>query len=110
MPWKYLQFFLDDDARLKQIGEDYAAGRLLTGEVKAILIDVLTTLVTAHQARRARVDEGVVSSFTRVRPMEGLLDGLPLPPPPKIHKNDKPKRVWGGSATPTLVGGGGGGQ
>ena len=80
---------------------------MLTGEIKAILIGVLTDLVAAHQTRRAAVDDAVVASFTRVRPMEGLLAGLTLPPPPKVNKKDKPKRVWGGSATPTLVGGGG---
>lgn len=38
--WKYLQFFCEDDRKLKQIGEDYSSGKLLTGEVKAILIEV----------------------------------------------------------------------
>ena len=39
MPWKWLNFFLDDDAELKSIGEEYAAGRLLTGQVKKRLIE-----------------------------------------------------------------------
>ena len=38
--WKYLRFFCEDDKKLKQIGEDYSSGKLLTGEVKAILIEV----------------------------------------------------------------------
>ena len=38
--WKYLRFFCEDDVKLKQIGEDYSSGKLLTGEVKAILIEV----------------------------------------------------------------------
>jgi tryptophanyl-tRNA synthetase len=38
--WKYLQFFMDDDERLKQIGEEYGSGRMLTGEIKAELIKV----------------------------------------------------------------------
>ena len=40
MAWKYLRFFCEDDEKLKQIGEDYSSGKLLTGEVKAILIEV----------------------------------------------------------------------
>ena len=40
VPWKYLNFFLEDDQRLKQIGEDYGSGKMLTGEVKAELITV----------------------------------------------------------------------
>ena len=40
MSWKYLHFFLDDDERLKRIGEDYGSGRMLTGEIKGELIKV----------------------------------------------------------------------
>ena len=40
MSWKYLQFFMDDDERLTQIGEEYGSGRMLTGEIKAELIKV----------------------------------------------------------------------
>ena len=36
--WKYLNFFLDDDERLAHIGAEYGAGRMLTGEIKAELI------------------------------------------------------------------------
>ena len=38
--WKYLNFFLDDDERLAWIGAEYGAGRMLTGEIKAELIQV----------------------------------------------------------------------
>ncbi len=31
--YQYLQFFLEDDAELKKIKEDYNSGKLLTGEV-----------------------------------------------------------------------------
>lgn len=31
VPWKYLNFFLEDDAKLEHIGKEYAAGRMLTG-------------------------------------------------------------------------------
>ena len=40
VPWKYLNFFMDDDKRLKTIGEEYGAGRMFTGEVKKELIQV----------------------------------------------------------------------
>ena len=40
VPWKYLNFFLDDDMRLREIGREYGAGRMLTGEVKKELIGV----------------------------------------------------------------------
>lgn len=40
VPWKYLNFFLEDDMRLREIGREYGAGRMLTGEVKKELIGV----------------------------------------------------------------------
>jgi tryptophanyl-tRNA synthetase len=32
VPWKYLNFFMEDDAKLGHIGREYGAGRMLTGE------------------------------------------------------------------------------
>lgn len=32
VPWKYLNFFMEDDAKLEVIGREYGAGRMLTGE------------------------------------------------------------------------------
>lgn len=32
VPWKYLNFFEEDDAKLEHIGKEYGAGRMLTGE------------------------------------------------------------------------------
>lgn len=40
VPWKYLNFFLDDDEKLEHIGREYQAGRMLTGEIKAELVQV----------------------------------------------------------------------
>jgi tryptophanyl-tRNA synthetase len=40
VPWKYLNFFLEDDERLAEIGREYSSGRMLTGEIKAELIKV----------------------------------------------------------------------
>ena len=40
VPWKYLNFFLDDDEKLAEIGREYSSGRMLTGEIKAELIKV----------------------------------------------------------------------
>ena len=45
VPWKYLNFFMEDEEKLKEIGEKYQSGQMLTGEIKAILIDVLAVIV-----------------------------------------------------------------
>jgi tryptophanyl-tRNA synthetase len=43
---------------------------MLTGEVKAALVDVLVPMVEAHQAARAKVTDDVVKQFMAVRPLE----------------------------------------
>ena len=50
--YNYLTFFMEDDDELKSIGTKYQKGELLTGEVKKILIETLTKLVTEHQERK----------------------------------------------------------
>lgn len=73
VPWKYLNFFLEDDERLAEIGRSYASGQMLTGEIKAELIKVLTDLVSSHSEARAAVTDEIVDSFMGVRPMPGCL-------------------------------------
>merc|ERR1712039_934028 len=63
VPFQYLRHIMEDDERLGQIGADYAAGRLMTGEVKQICIDELTSLIADHQARMASVTDEVVKNF-----------------------------------------------
>lgn len=52
-----------------QIGVEYGAGRMLTSEVKAALVNVLVPLVLAHQKARAAVTDDVVALFMRPRPL-----------------------------------------
>ncbi len=59
----YLTYVMEDDDRLAQIRKDYAVGKLLTGEVKAILIEELTTIVLEHQKRKADVTDETVRHF-----------------------------------------------
>lgn len=42
--WKYLNFFMSDDKKLKHIESEYGSGRMLTGEAKAELIKVRAQL------------------------------------------------------------------
>ena len=89
VPWAWLQFFMKDDVELAEIGRAYGAGEMLSGEIKAKLIGVVTDLVSAHQAKRADVSEAVVRSFTSIRPMASLIAGLNLPPEPEVTKGKK---------------------
>lgn len=70
VPYKYLEFFLEDDVKLKQIYDDYKSGKLLTSEIKAICIEQVQQYVAGFQERRAKVDEDIVKNFMSVRPLE----------------------------------------
>jgi len=65
--YQYLTFFLHDEKRLDDIKEKYSTGKMLTSEIKQILIDVLTDLVIRHQEARATVTEDVVTAFLTPR-------------------------------------------
>ncbi|KAI0028185.1 tryptophanyl-tRNA synthetase [Vararia minispora EC-137] len=68
--YQYLSFFMDDDDELARIAEDYRAGRLLTGQLKAKCIAALQEFVKAFQDRKAKVTDNDVRQFMSVRPIE----------------------------------------
>ncbi|XP_038990386.1 tryptophan--tRNA ligase, cytoplasmic-like isoform X2 [Phoenix dactylifera] len=72
IPVKYLNFFLEDDAELEHIKKEYGAGRMLTGEVKKCLIQVLSELVERHRQARAAVTDEMVDAFMAVRPLPNM--------------------------------------
>ena len=55
---------------MKEIGEKYSSGEMLTGEVKKELIGVLQALVKNHQEKRAAVTDEIVQEFHKVRELE----------------------------------------
>lgn len=52
--YQWLMFFEEDDKKLKKIREDYKSGKLLTGELKAILIEKLNSFLKEHQKKREK--------------------------------------------------------
>lgn len=68
--YQYLRFFLEDDDRLEQIGNDYKSGKLLTGEVKAILIEEVQKFLREYQERRKKVTTETVEHFMSVRKID----------------------------------------
>jgi len=65
--YQYLTFFLEDDKKLKQIHDDYSSGNMTTGQIKQILIDVVTPIVLNHQKARAAVTNDIVEAFMTPR-------------------------------------------
>ena len=59
IPYQWLTFFEKDDKKLKEIREDYTSGKLLTGELKAILIEKINTFLKEHQKKREKAKNAV---------------------------------------------------
>lgn len=53
--YQYLRIFFEpDDKKLKSIYDDYKSGKMLTGELKAILIEKVTEFLISHQQKREK--------------------------------------------------------
>mmetsp|Transcript_34019 Transcript_34019/g.30802 ORF Transcript_34019/g.30802 Transcript_34019/m.30802 type:complete len:322 (+) Transcript_34019:422-1387(+) len=70
IPFAYLQFFLEDDQKLEEIRQQYGSGKMMTSEIKEILIKILTDIVTEHQERRKKITEADVLKFMEVRKID----------------------------------------
>ncbi|MBU0957301.1 MAG: tryptophan--tRNA ligase [Nanoarchaeota archaeon] len=58
--FQYLRaFFEPDDKKIAKIEKDYKSGKLLTGELKKILIDKINTFLKQHQAAREKAKKQV---------------------------------------------------
>ncbi|XP_076164588.1 tryptophanyl-tRNA synthetase [Ptiloglossa arizonensis] len=61
--YQWLRFFLEDDEKLEHLKEGYTSGKILTGELKKELIDVLQPLVAAHQEARSKLTDDIVREY-----------------------------------------------
>jgi len=56
--YQYLRiFFEQDDNKLKKIYDDYKSGKMLTGELKSILIEKINVFLKSHQEKREKARE-----------------------------------------------------
>jgi len=58
--YQYLRIFFEpDDNKLKSIYEDYKSGKMLTGELKAILIEKINAFLEVHQEKREKAKDRI---------------------------------------------------
>ena len=58
--YQYLRIFFEpDDNKLKQIYDDYRSGKMLSGELKAILIEKINEFLKGHQEKREKAKDQV---------------------------------------------------
>lgn len=71
VPYQYLCHFIQDDAELKRIAEEYSSGRMLTSDIKKILIDIVQRFLANHQGNRdAITDENISRFFDMNKPFD----------------------------------------
>eukprot|EP00932_Pfiesteria_piscicida_P001696 SRR837773.11646.p1 GENE.SRR837773.11646~~SRR837773.11646.p1 ORF type:complete len:401 (+),score=206.09 SRR837773.11646:644-1846(+) len=71
--YQWLRFFMEDDAELKRIGEEYGSGKgehWNTNAVKQRLIAELKTMVAKHQEVRAKLTDDDVREWMKVRKLK----------------------------------------
>jgi len=61
---QWLKYFEEDDDKLADIYDKYSKGELLSGEVKAILIEKLNAMLSEHQKRRAIAEKQIDKFIT----------------------------------------------
>jgi tryptophanyl-tRNA synthetase len=60
VPYQWLDILFEpSDAKMKQIHDDYRAGKLLTGELKAILIDRVNGFLKGHNTARKKAEKSM---------------------------------------------------
>jgi tryptophanyl-tRNA synthetase len=57
--FQWLTFFEEDDKKLKKIYQDYKSGKMLTGELKQILIEKLNKFLSEHQKKREKAKDKI---------------------------------------------------
>lgn len=92
--FQYLSYFLEDDAELATLEQQYRSGELLTGELKKRCIEELQKFVAAFQERRAGVDMKVLRTFTLPRKLEYVGN-------PNATHSKEDAAADGGAAAPT---------
>ncbi|KAH3684655.1 hypothetical protein WICPIJ_004371 [Wickerhamomyces pijperi] len=63
--YQYLEFFLDDDAKLKEVYDTYKSGELLSGELKKLTADEIAKFVVKFQAKRKTVDQAELDKYMK---------------------------------------------
>jgi tryptophanyl-tRNA synthetase len=67
IPFAYLKFFLEDDAKLEDIKQRYSKGEMMTGEIKQAAIDCLGKVVSEYQERRKKVTDADIDKVMQIR-------------------------------------------
>ncbi|NTV23373.1 MAG: tryptophan--tRNA ligase [Nanoarchaeota archaeon] len=63
--YQWLTFFEEDDAKLEKIYKDYKSGKLLSGELKMLLVDKINNFLTAHREKKEKAKKEIEKFMLR---------------------------------------------
>ncbi|MBI4009625.1 MAG: tryptophan--tRNA ligase [Candidatus Aenigmarchaeota archaeon] len=63
--YQYLTYYLEDDKKLKQIYEDYKSGKMLTGELKELTIEVINKFLKEHRKKKDKAKDHIEKFMLR---------------------------------------------
>lgn len=63
--YQWLTFFEESDAKLKRLHDDYLSGKMLSGEMKQVLVEKLNGFLAGHQERRERAKDSIEDYMLR---------------------------------------------
>ena len=86
VPLQWLSFFLEDDDALAKLTTDYAAGRIMTGDVKKVLIEELQQIVKSHQDTYKTLTDADIDAYMKIRPFDSLKWDAPKTEKKKINE------------------------
>jgi len=61
--FQYLRLFESSDTKLEQTYNDYKSGKLLTGELKKYTIEKISSFLTEHQKKRAKITQKDIDKY-----------------------------------------------
>ena len=66
MAFQYLLYFYPDDKKLADIARKYTSGEMMSGEIKKIMIEAVTDVISRHQEERSKITDEIVNKFFNI--------------------------------------------
>lgn len=63
VPYQWLLYFLEDDNELEEIAKLYKSGKMMSGNIKKKLIEIVIKIVLNHQENRKKVTKEILDKF-----------------------------------------------
>lgn len=74
IPYIYLYYLLEDDIELQRIASEYSSGKMLSGEIKEITINVINNFLSIIQSKRNNITSAIYNKFFTINVQSDVID------------------------------------